>query len=82
MFTELDGFTEAPEEPHFILIAKNMRKLSRTAVSTYSSDFSNSCLIPCYCFRFMLCCNDHNHCACPHMSCYLHDQPHPLCSFC
>lgn len=82
MFTELDRFTEAPGGPHFILITKDMRKLSWTAVSTYGSDFWNTCLIPCYSYRFMLHCNDHNPCACPHMLCCLHDQPHPLCSVC
>lgn len=51
MFTELDRFTEAPGGPHFILITKDMRKLSWTAVSTYGSDFWNTCLIPCYSYR-------------------------------
>lgn len=82
MLTELDRFTKAPGEPHFILISKDMRKLSWTAVSAHRSDFWNTYLIPCYCYHFMLYCNDHNHCACPLMLCCLHDQPHPPCSFC
>lgn len=78
MFTELDGFTEAPGEAHFILITKNMRKLSRTAVSICCSDFWNTCLIPCHCYHLVLHCNDHNHSVCFHVLCYLHGQAHPL----
>lgn len=94
MFTELDGFTEAPGKPHFIFITKDMRKLSWTAVSTYCSKISvvdfwnrclipfwNRCLIPCYWYHFMFYWNYCNHCARPHVLCRLHDQPHPLCSF-
>lgn len=63
------------------LITKNVRKWSWTAVSTYCSYFWNTRLIPCYCYHLILCCNDHNRCACPHMLHYPYAQPRLLRSF-